>query len=67
METVLDHKEVRRGKQRKLEYLVKWLGYGNEHNTFEPANNLANAADEVRRYWQSKPPEARLVSAVLIS
>lgn len=29
VETILDHKEVKRGKQRKLVYLVKWLGYGN--------------------------------------
>lgn len=33
-------------RQRKLEYLVKWLGCRDEHSTIELARSLANAADE---------------------
>ena len=30
---------------------MHWLGYGDEHNTFEPADNLTNADEEVQEYW----------------
>ena len=33
VERVLDHRQVKRGKKTKNEFLVKWLGYGPEHNT----------------------------------
>ena len=52
---------VKRGKQRKIEYLVHWLGYGEEHKTFEPAANLINADEEVQEYWLKQPPQDRLV------
>ena len=68
VQEVLDHRIVKRGKQRKIEYLVKWLGYGEEHNTFEPAGNLGNTEvqnAEVLKYWQKKPHEQRLVTAAV--
>ena len=54
----MDHRQVKRGKQLNLEYLVKWLGYGDEHDTFEPAHNLEIAAEEVTLYWQIQPAAA---------
>lgn len=63
VDRVLDHREVKRGKQRKIEYLVHWLGYGDEHNTFEPAANLANSQEAVQEYWLKQPPQKRLVTA----
>ena len=36
VEEILDSKVI----NRKLRYLVKWEGFGIEHNSWEPRNNL---------------------------
>ena len=33
-----------------MEYLVKWLGYGYEHNSWEPAKAVANAQQLVQTF-----------------
>ena len=43
IEKILDSK-LRYGK---LHYLVQWAGYQNLTTTWEPAENLENAAEEV--------------------
>ena len=51
VERVLDKRIVkRRRKDRAVEYLVKWLGYGHEHNSWEPAKALANAQEMVQLF-----------------
>lgn len=50
VEVILDHRVVKRGKQRKSQYLIKWLGYGHEHNTWEPESGLTNCKRLLQEY-----------------
>jgi hypothetical protein len=40
---------------QKLQYLVKWEGYGVEHNTWEYWDNIGNAADMVNNFHTRNP------------
>jgi hypothetical protein len=43
------------GRWRKLQYFVSWEGYGPEENSWEPVENLQNAADVVRDFHRLYP------------
>jgi transposase InsO family protein len=51
VESILGHRDVGTGKRAKRQYLVKWEGYGPEHNSWEPAANLTNCAEAIQSYW----------------
>lgn len=48
VESILDHK----AKSRTTEYLVKWLGYPDSENTWEPETNLGNCRQKIQQYWK---------------
>lgn len=50
IERVLDHRINKRGRRVFREYLVKWLGYGSEHNSWEPESSLIST-DQLKLYW----------------
>lgn len=50
VEAILDS----RIRRRKTQYLVKWLGYPDEDNTWEPEENLANAPQLVQDFKARK-------------
>ena len=56
VEEILTHKpegadpEAAKGR-RALRYLVRWKGYGPEHDTWEPHSNLKNCAELLSKYW----------------
>jgi hypothetical protein len=52
VEEVLQHREVSRGRRMLRQSLIKWKGYGHEHNTWEQEGNLNVAA--LNRYWQHR-------------
>jgi hypothetical protein len=51
---------ARRGNNHQKEFLVKWLGYDDSENTWEPETNLTNCRQLLARYRQTlqapKPP-----------
>ncbi|KAJ9518316.1 hypothetical protein QJQ45_010208 [Haematococcus lacustris] len=48
VEKLLAHRGVRAGKARG--YLVKWQGYDESYNTWEPRNNLVNCLEVLTAY-----------------
>ena len=51
VERVLTH-EVRGSRTRPQKfYLIKWLGYGLEHNSWEPEKNLSS--EVLKEYWDT--------------
>ena len=57
VDKIVEHRSRAAGKvrgRRKApvkEYLVQWLGYNPEHNTWEPEDVLKNARAKVNEYW----------------
>ena len=54
VEEILDSKVI----NQKLRYLVKWKGYGIEHNSWEPWENV-HAPDLVTEFYQKHPGAPR--------
>lgn len=49
VEQILDHK----GRPGNFQYLIKWKGYSDAHNTWEPQGNL-NADRILETYWHQR-------------
>ena len=50
-------------KRGKLEYLVKWSGYTDDHNTWEPESNLDNSKETINDFHKSNPSAPRKLRA----
>jgi hypothetical protein len=44
-----------RRRRNKLQWLVKWVGYANEENTWEPKEMLTNCPLALRQFYQENP------------
>jgi Chromo (CHRromatin Organisation MOdifier) domain len=51
VERILDHKGTVSGKRK---FLVAWVGYGPEHNTWEPESNMTTCGDALQEYWNTR-------------
>jgi len=49
---------------RRLQYLVKWEGYGLEANTWEDSRNVANAPEKVAEFHTTHPAAPRRIRAM---
>lgn len=52
VEQILDH----RLKNGKNLYLIKWKGYGEPHNSWEPEENMGSCDDVLAEYLSKYPP-----------
>jgi hypothetical protein len=52
VEQILLHRDRRYGKRARREYLIKWLGYGPEHNSWEPATSM-HCDELIAKYWEA--------------
>ena len=59
VEEVLDS----RLKKGKLEYLVKWSGYTDEYNTWEPVSNLENSKEAIEDFHKDNLSAPRRLRA----
>jgi hypothetical protein len=50
--------------RRKLQYLVKWEGYGVEHNTWEYSENIDNAPEKVADFHARNPAAPHRILAM---
>ena len=50
--------------RRRLQYLVKWEGYGIEGNTWEYSENLAHAPEKVTEFHTRNPGAPRRIRAL---
>ncbi|KAL3153291.1 Ubiquitin carboxyl-terminal hydrolase 25 [Trebouxia sp. C0009 RCD-2024] len=52
VEQILDHKPKRKRRtDHKVKFLIKWVGYGQDRNSWEPYRNLKGAPDALKDYW----------------
>ncbi len=54
VEGILKHRVVGQGKQANKQYLVKWEGYGPEHNSWEPEAHLLRCEEALKEYWHDR-------------
>lgn len=55
VESILDSDKI----DNEVHYLVKWIGYPNDENTWEPLAALENAAEYVDEYHTQNPGKAK--------
>jgi hypothetical protein len=51
VEHIYSHRDVKKGKSVRREYLVRWKGYGVEHNEYVSEKDLRNATGKINEYW----------------
>ena len=61
VEKILDSKVVR----KKFKYLVKWKGYPDSENSWEPEENVKDAKQAVAKFHKEHPGAPRPIAASL--
>ena len=52
--------------RRRLQFLIKWEGYGVEHNTWEYASDV-HASDLVKEYYRKHPAAPRQIRSAMFA
>jgi hypothetical protein len=51
VEAILAHRTKHLGRKVWNEFLVKWTGFGPDHNQWVPESRLGEAGETLKRYW----------------
>jgi hypothetical protein len=63
----VDHVRDSRLFGRTLKYLVRWKGYGEGDDTWEPATNLKHAPDAVADFYKKHPGAPKKINAAVFA
>ena len=58
VEAILDSQPIK-GEPQHIEYLVKWEGYGAEHNSWVPHEGMVGSLQELKRWHREHPRKRR--------
>ena len=53
--------------RKQLQYLVRWRGYGPEHDSWEPLKNLEHAERRITQFPRKNPSAPKKIAASLFS
>jgi Chromo (CHRromatin Organisation MOdifier) domain len=53
----------RQGCWKKLQYLIRWKGFSEAHDSWEPLENLENAHEAIKDFYHTNP---RAIQCVLL-
>ena len=62
VEKLLQKRRIRRGQGWSTQYLVRWLGYGAEHDEWIPEHRLSHAPRLVQEYEETFGPDTGLTN-----
>jgi hypothetical protein len=54
-------------KRPQRQYLVKWEGYGPEHNSWEPETHLVRCEEAIAEYWKEREDAPVLAHPIAIA
>ena len=63
VEQILDSRKYR----NQLQYLIKWQGYDQGHNSWEPATNLTHCSDLIKAFHNRHPAAPRRLAASIFA
>lgn len=58
--TLLQKRRIRKGRGWSTQYLVRWKGYGPEHDEWMPENRLSHAKELIEDYERIHGPDAAI-------
>jgi hypothetical protein len=67
VESILNHRVVGGQKRPQRQYLVKWEGYGPEHNSWEPETHLVRCEEAIAEYWKEREDAPVLAHPIAIA
>jgi Chromo (CHRromatin Organisation MOdifier) domain len=57
---IVDRRELSNGRRKRVQYLVSWQGYGHEHDTWEPAENVRHCKELLQEFEaRSRSPASK--------